>query len=66
MNGLMFNFSAKKMEIKDIIDRAVHLLEPDLQDTINKLRIEEKEYFIHHLTLDLQRSLEHWKFKSSL
>ena len=49
------------METKDVIDKVIHLLKPSLQDIINKLRIEETEYFIHHLTIDIQRSIKHWE-----
>ena len=49
------------METKEIISRVVNLLEPALTETVNELTTQEVDYFIHHLTLDLQRSLKHFK-----
>ena len=51
---------------EEIIDKVINLLEPTLTDVIKKLTVEETNYFIHHLTLDLQRSLKHWEFKTKI
>ena len=45
-----------------ILGKIVNLLEPTITDTVEKLTVQETNYFIHLLTLDLQRSLKHWEY----
>lgn len=54
------------METKEIIERVVNLLEPNVTETVSKLTVEELDYFIQHLSLDLLRSLKHWAFNTNL
>jgi hypothetical protein len=53
------------MKTKEILEIVIHTLNPTLEDAIDKLRVEDIGYFIHHLALDLQKSLYEWKLKSA-
>lgn len=53
----------QKMETKDIIERVVELLKPDLDSTVSNLETKDIDYFIAHITLDLTRSIQHWEHK---
>ena len=53
------------MNEKDILERVINIINPKLQETVNNLGVIEYDYFIEHLTLDLERSLKHWQFKTA-
>nr|DAI89566.1 MAG TPA: hypothetical protein [Caudoviricetes sp.] len=52
------------MKTKEILERVLHLINPNLDNTVNKLKDKEIDYFIEHLTQDLEKSLKHWEFKT--
>ena len=51
------------MKTEEILERVVHLITPNLDITVNKLKGNEIDYFIEHLIQDLEKSLKHWVFK---
>jgi hypothetical protein len=55
----------KSMEKKDILERVINLVNPKLHEAVNSLEVEEYDYFIEHLTLDLESSLRDWQFKTT-
>lgn len=52
------------MRTEEILERVLHLINPNLDNTVNKLKGNEIEYFIEHLAQDLEKSLKHWEFKT--
>ena len=52
------------MKTEEILERVLYLINPNLDNTINKLKANEIDYFINHLAQDLERSLKHWEFKT--
>jgi len=52
------------MKTEEILERVIHLINPNLDITVNKLKGNEIDHFIEHLTQDLYRSLKHWEFKT--
>ena len=52
------------MNTKDIIQRVVELLQPNLDNTVNSLETKNVNYFIEHVALDLSRSIRHWEHKN--
>jgi len=52
------------MRTEEILERVIYLINPNLDITVNKLKGNEIDYFIEHLTQDLEKSLKHWEFKS--
>ena len=51
------------MKTEEILERVIHLINPNLDITVNKLKGNEIDYFIEHLIQDLEKSLKHWVFK---
>jgi hypothetical protein len=51
----------KGINNREIINRVLNLIEPNLENTIENLTEDKTDYFIQHLALDLQRSLKHWQ-----
>ena len=49
------------MNKKDILKRIEFLLNPDLENTINNLKVEEINSFINHITMDLRNSIYNFK-----
>ena len=54
------------MRTEEILERVLHLINPNLDITVNKLKGNEIDYFIEHLTQGLEKSLKHWEFKSKV
>lgn len=49
------------MNKEDILKRIEFLLNPDLENTINNLKVEEINSFIYHITTDLKNSIYNFK-----
>ncbi len=49
------------MNKEDILKRIEFLLNPDLENTINNLKVEEINPFINHITMDLRNSIYNFK-----
>jgi uncharacterized protein YeeX (DUF496 family) len=49
----------------EVLKRVALLSNPQLQILIDNLKVEEVDYFIEHLTLDIGRSIHNWYLKSA-
>jgi hypothetical protein len=47
----------KTNHIKETIN---NLIEPKFSEVVTKLKDDEIQYFIHHITRDLHQSIHHW------
>lgn len=50
---------------QDIIEHVSALIYPRIDDVIKTLKPEDIDSFIHHIAMDLERSLKHWNFKTN-
>ena len=53
------------MKTENIFKEVQYRLSPIIENTVDKLEEKELQYFIEHLILDLEKSLNHWHFKKT-